>query len=205
MPSASTMNALTTLPRRSSGEATAAASATAACSRQRGLDLERADPVAGRDDHVVGAALVPDVAVLVERGGVLGVEPVAAERLLGVLRVVPVADRIVRVRARAQADLAALALRQRLLVLVEDLHVPARHRLAHRALADVHERVVGDERIGLREPVVVEHGQRRTARGTSGSPPGSAARRPSRRCGTSAGSARRRPRSPSSSASRSAS
>ena len=62
-----------------------------------------------------------------------------------------------RVRARAQADLAALALRHRVLVLVEDLHVPARHRLAHRALADLHERVVGDQRIGLGEPVVVEH------------------------------------------------
>ena len=33
-PEASTTNALTTLPRRSSGEATAAASATAGCSRQ---------------------------------------------------------------------------------------------------------------------------------------------------------------------------
>ena len=46
-----------------------------------------------------------------------------------------------------------------LLVLVEDLHVPAGHRLAHRALADLHPRVVGDQRIGLGQPVVVEHGQ----------------------------------------------
>ena len=123
------------------------------------LDLERPDPVAGRDDHVVGAALVPDVAVLVEARRVLGVEPVAAERLPRRLLVVPVAERIVRVRARAQADLAPLALRHRLLVLVEDLHVPARHRLAHRALAHVHERVVGAQRIGLGEAVVVEHGE----------------------------------------------
>ena len=49
------MNALT-LPRRSSGEATAAASATRVL-EQRRLDLERADAVAGGDDHVVGAAL----------------------------------------------------------------------------------------------------------------------------------------------------
>jgi hypothetical protein len=74
-----------------------------------GLDLERPDPVAGGDDHVVGAARVPVVAVLVRDGGVLGVEPLAAERLLGRLVVVPVAERVVRVRARAQADLAALA------------------------------------------------------------------------------------------------
>ena len=75
------MNALTTLPRSSSGEATAAASRTAGCSRQARLDLERADPVTGGDDHVVGAALVPEVAVLVLDGGVLRVEPLAAEHL----------------------------------------------------------------------------------------------------------------------------
>ena len=125
----------------------------------RGLDLERPDPVPGGDDHVVGAALVPDVAVLVEARRVLGVEPLAVERLLAGLVVAPVAERIVRVRARAQADLAALALRHRPLVLVEDRDVPARHRLAHRALADLHERVVGDQRVGLGEAVVVEHGE----------------------------------------------
>ena len=71
---------------------------------------------------------------------------------------VPVAERVVRVRARPQADLAALALRDRPLVLVEDRHLPAGHRLAHRALADLHEREVRAQRIGLGEPVVVEHG-----------------------------------------------
>src|SRR4029453_12119982 len=60
---------------------------------QGALDLERPDPVAGRDDHVVGPARVPDVAVLVLAGGVLGVEPVAAEDLPGVLGPVPVAER----------------------------------------------------------------------------------------------------------------
>src|SRR3954469_20903107 len=124
-----------------------------------GLDLERADPVAGGDDHVVGAALVPDVAVLVEARRVLGVEPVAAERLSRRLLVAPVPERIVRVRAGAQADLAPLAGRYGMLVLVEDLHVPARHRPPHRALSHPHERVVGDQRIALGQPVVVEHGQ----------------------------------------------
>ena len=71
---------------------------------------------------------------------------------------VPVAERIVRVRPGAQADLAALARSDRVLVLVEDLDVPARHRLAHRALADLHEGEVAAERIGLAEPVEVEHG-----------------------------------------------
>src|SRR4051794_62985 len=108
------------------------------------LDLEGTDPVAGGDDHVVGAPFVPEVAVLVPARCVTGVEPLAAERLLARLGVAPVAERIVRVAARPQADLAALAGPKRLLVLVQDLHVPPWHRLAHRALADSHERIVRD-------------------------------------------------------------
>ena len=126
----------------------------------RRLDLERPDPVAGGDDHVVGAARVPDVAVLVLGRGVLGVEPLAAERLLRGLLVAPVAERIVRVRARAQADLAALALRRPAFSSSSRICTSQPgHRPAHRALADLHERVVGDERIGLGQPVVVEHGE----------------------------------------------
>ncbi len=124
----------------------------------RRLDLERADPVPGRDDHVVGAALVPDVPVLVHAGGVLRVEPLAAEGLARRLLVVPVPERVVRVRPRAEADLAALARRHRLLVLVEDRDVPARHRAAHRSLPHLHEREVPAQRVALREAVVVEDG-----------------------------------------------
>ncbi len=63
-----------------------------------------------------------------------------------------------RVRSRAQADLAPLALGDRPLVLVEDLDLPAGHRPAHGPLAHLHEREVRAQRVGLREPVVVEHG-----------------------------------------------
>src|SRR3954453_7489439 len=76
------------------------------------LDLERPDPVAGGDDHVVRPALVPDVAVLVEARRVLGMEPLAAEGLARGLLVAPVAERIVRVRPGPKADLALLAPRQ---------------------------------------------------------------------------------------------
>src|SRR4029078_11985369 len=113
------------------------------------LDLERADPVAGRDDHVVRAPLVPDVAVLVHACGVLRVDALAVERLPRSLLVVPVAERVVRVRPRAEADLAALAGGHGPLVLVEDRDVPTRHRSAHRALTDVHEREVPAERVTL--------------------------------------------------------
>src|SRR5437763_6618055 len=123
----------------------------------RRLDLEWADAIPGGDDHVVGAPRVPVVTVLVALRRVLGVEPVAPEGLRGRLRVVPVAERIVGIGAGAEADLTARSPLDGVLVLVEDLYVPAGHRLAHRALADLHERVVAAERIGLAEAVVVEH------------------------------------------------
>src|SRR6266540_6876399 len=93
-----------------------------------GLDLERADPVSRRDDHIVGPAFVPDVTVVVLASRVLRVEPLAAEHLVALVGPVPIAERVVRVRARAEADLASLSAGDRLLVLVEELDVPARHR-----------------------------------------------------------------------------
>ena len=123
-----------------------------------GLDLEGSDPVPRRDDHVVRATDVPEVAVLVLHRGILGVKPLAVEGLAPCLLVSPVAERIVRIRARPQTDLAARAALDGLLVVVEELNVPARHRQAHRSFADVEERIVGDERIRLGQAVEVEHG-----------------------------------------------
>src|SRR4051794_14650864 len=111
-----------------------------------GLDLERADAVTGGDDHVVGATLVPDVSVFILAGGVLRMEPFAAEHRLTLGRLIPVAEREVRIRPRAETDLTSLALGDRILVLVEDLDIPAGHRLSHPALPHLHERIVGDER-----------------------------------------------------------
>src|SRR5204863_5682445 len=95
------------------------------------FDLEWADPVAGRDDHVIGAARVPDVAVRVHYRRILGVEPLASERLARGLVVVPIAERVVRIRTGKQANLAALSGCDLVLVLVEDADVPAGHRSAH--------------------------------------------------------------------------
>ena len=53
--------------RTASGLGTTAASATAGCSMQRALQLERADAVVGALEHVVGAPDVGDVAVGVAR------------------------------------------------------------------------------------------------------------------------------------------
>ena len=58
-----TTNALTTSPRARVGRwRPPPPRVTAGCSTSTRLDLERADPVAGRDDHVVSATLVPVVA-----------------------------------------------------------------------------------------------------------------------------------------------
>ncbi len=62
------------------------------------------------------------------------------------------------VRACPQADLAPLALGHRVLVLVQDGHVPPGHGLAHRPLAHLHEGEVPAQRVALGETVEVEHG-----------------------------------------------
>src|SRR3954462_1178893 len=60
---------------------------------QAALDLGRADPVARALDHVVAAALVPEVAVLVHAPLVAGRRPVADELLFRRARVLPVFEK----------------------------------------------------------------------------------------------------------------
>ena len=50
---------------------------------ERGLDLERADAVPGRDDHVVGAALEVEEAVVVLADAVAGAPDLRVGRLDG--------------------------------------------------------------------------------------------------------------------------
>ena len=59
------MNALTTLPRVSSGDRHDRGVGDRRVLDEAVLDLGRADPVAGGLEHVVGASLVPEVAVVV--------------------------------------------------------------------------------------------------------------------------------------------
>ena len=84
-------------------------------------------------------------------------EPLAVECLACRLVVSPVAERVVRIRARAQADLTPFPAWHLVFVLVENVHVPAGHGPAHRSLAHLQPRVVRDEWIRLGEAVVVEH------------------------------------------------
>ena len=67
------------LPRASSGAATTAHSRTSGSVTIALLDLRAADVVAGGDDHVVAAGLVPEVAVGVAREGVAGDVPAVVD------------------------------------------------------------------------------------------------------------------------------
>ena len=61
--------------------------------QEGGFHLERANAVGRADDHVVGASDEPEVAVLIPRGPVAGVVPVAAEAVLVRLGVAPVSGK----------------------------------------------------------------------------------------------------------------
>src|SRR5690348_6381561 len=68
------------------------------------LDLRRTDPIAGRLEHVVGAALVPEIAIVVGDRDVTGATPVATElpaRSLGIAEVFEEEHRIGRAVRRA--------------------------------------------------------------------------------------------------------
>jgi hypothetical protein len=78
--------------------------------QQRRLHLERADPVRRGGDHVVLAALEPDVAVGVAARTVAGVVPAADEALGGGVRVAVIAgEQPVRARVRAHGYVGDLA------------------------------------------------------------------------------------------------
>ena len=128
---------------------------------QRALHLERADPVRGRDDHVVGAADEPQVPVLVAHRPVAGEVPAVAECGLGLLGGVPVA----REQGRWTPDEGEVALdagRADVARLVDHRDVVARCGEAHRAGPDRGRRRVRDEErvLGLSVSVVDRHAER---------------------------------------------
>ena len=123
---------------------------------QRGFDFERADALARGVDDVVGAALEPEVAVLVDVRGVAG------EVVAGELEVLLVARGVVPDLAHhpgpagLDAQQPERVGRERVALLVEDRRLDARDGAAHRAGTDVHARVVRDQLVpGLGHPPVV--------------------------------------------------
>src|SRR5256885_11395920 len=99
------------------------------------LDLRRADAIAGTGDHVVLAADVPEVAVLILFAEIAGEQELSGIFLRGRFRIAPVLDHGARVRL-AHADDAALAPRHFLAALIDDPDVESRRRAAHRSRPD---------------------------------------------------------------------
>ena len=103
--------------------------------QQGGLDLGTGDVVAGRNDHVVGARLVPEIAVGIHQIGVAGDVP-AVLHVLALARV----GEIAASGRSAHGQAADRAGRHLVAVVVDDARLVARHRPAGRAGAD---RVLG--------------------------------------------------------------
>ena len=119
------------------------------------LDLARVDVVAAPDDQVLLAIHDEEVPVLVDLGHVAGAEPAGlVDRVRRRLRALPVALHDV---VAADHDLAHLALRDLLAVLVPDLHLDALDRRADRSRLALAAGVVERrDRGGLRQPVSLE-------------------------------------------------
>src|SRR5262245_5283682 len=73
---------------------------------QGGFNLERRDAIAARIDHVVVAALEPEVAVLVACEHVARVVPLAAEDLRSALGLVPILFHHAWMRVAAETEYA---------------------------------------------------------------------------------------------------
>src|SRR5439155_9719096 len=127
--------------------------------QQAVLDLTGGEVLAAGDDHVVGAALHEEVALLVDRADVAGDEPA-----VGIDTAVDT-DVLAGDLWAPDADAAFLAGRYQIAVLVDDLDLDARQRPAHRRQPDAvagHGRAVvlraeqSDGRARLREAVGVD-------------------------------------------------
>ena len=118
------------------------------------LDLARVHVVAAADDQVLLAIDDEEVPVLVGLGDVAGLEPpLAVDRLGRRVRSVPVALHHV---VSADHDLADLAGRHVVAVVIDDLHLDALDRRTDRTrLALVVGMVEGRHRRGLAQPVAL--------------------------------------------------
>src|SRR5687768_14939468 len=95
--------------------------------QQHFLYLARINVGAAGDDHVLRAVPDGEEAFRVQAADIAGVQPAAALGLGGSFRVLPVA---LHYAVRARDDLADLARRQLLVLVVEDLHLDPGARVA---------------------------------------------------------------------------
>jgi hypothetical protein len=120
------------------------------------LDLARVDVGAPADDHVLLAIGDEQIAILVEVADVAGVQPAAAQGLGRRLRLVPVA---LHHDVAAYHDLAELAGRARLVLVVDDAHAHRRRLAPGRGEPAAGHRI-GEHVLGLRQ---YRHRHRRLA------------------------------------------
>ena len=158
--------------------------AHAGMAREDVLDLERVDVLAARDDHVVDAAVEPEVAVLVEPPDVAGAVPAVADRLRVGVGAVPVAgERLVG--GQVAEDLAVLAEARQARVQRRAAGAAGLRALvgADRERVDLGRAVVVDEDRAARTP----RRTARRARPSSPRPRSRASRPTSRSCSPSCG------------------
>jgi hypothetical protein len=114
---------LTIWPRASSGAPDDAALGHRRVQQQRRFDLGAGDVVAAADDHVVGARLVDELAVVVDQVGVAGQVP-AVLHIVGLALV----GQVLAAGGALDRQPADLAARQFAALLVEHAGAVARHR-----------------------------------------------------------------------------
>src|SRR5690606_31973464 len=118
------------------------------------LDLVREDVEAGHVDHVLLAVDDAEIAALVHGRDVAGVEPAAAQRLVGLVGAVQVA---LEHLAPAGHQLTGLARRGRVVVRGDDADLGARIRDADRADAVLaHGGIDAQHRAGFRQAVALD-------------------------------------------------
>src|ERR1700730_3020686 len=97
------------------------------------FDLKRSDPVSGALDHVIGAALEPEISGLVAVREITRGDPAVPEERERALRVFPGTGRVVALHSRALGHMACRSGWQLPPFLIDDGHLEARHRQPHRA------------------------------------------------------------------------
>src|SRR5215204_4250176 len=122
------------------------------------LDFEGPDTVAGREDNVIGTSHKPEVAISVPISPVAGQVVSVAEDRLGRIRLLPVLFEQCGY-APEEGDVTSLVGRALVAFVVDDPHVAAGRRFAHRARPYLEVRIIADEQGVLCLPVAVVDGQ----------------------------------------------
>src|SRR5579863_3463469 len=125
---------------------------------QRALDLEWANAIAGRRDHIVRTADEPKISVVVKLRAIARDVPFTTERARRLFIILIVAfEQCRRTRRTTHGDIADFTHLELAAVFVDDADGVSRRRLAHRTRTHFHPRQVGDEQRVFGLSVTVEN------------------------------------------------